>query len=102
MDARVIGERSDAVLRTAMPAHDVERQVHKFRHRDFLRYSSTRAEALPRGASRRASVQIVGFEPFASPSEGSGAPKFAAADRRDRWSALRRDPSRLRNGIAGP
>src|SRR5579862_8386747 len=23
MDARVIGERSDAVLRTAMPAHDV-------------------------------------------------------------------------------
>jgi len=25
MDARVIGERSDAVLRTAMPAHDVER-----------------------------------------------------------------------------
>jgi hypothetical protein len=27
MDARVIGERSDAVLRTAMPAHDVERLV---------------------------------------------------------------------------
>src|SRR5260221_11307334 len=36
-----------------------------------------RAGALPRGTSRRVSVQIVGFEPFASPSEGSGAPKFA-------------------------
>jgi len=42
------------------------------------------------------------FQPFAPLSEGSGAPKFAAADRRGRWSALRRDPSRLRNGIAGP
>src|SRR3954447_15295635 len=45
------------------------------------------------------SCQIVGFEPFAPPSEGSGAPKFAAAERRDRWSALRRDPSRQRTGL---
>src|SRR5258708_33566542 len=59
----------------------------------------TRAGALPRGASRLASVQIVGFEPFAPPSEGSGAPKFAAAERRDRWSALRQDPSRQRTGL---
>src|SRR5260221_10754483 len=36
-----------------------------------------RAGALPRGTSRRVSVQIVGFEPFAFPKEGSGAPKFA-------------------------
>jgi hypothetical protein len=61
-----------------------------------------RAGALPRGASRRASVPIVGFEPFAPQSEGSGAPKFAAADRRDRWFALRSNQSRLRNGIADP
>jgi hypothetical protein len=27
MDARVIGERSDAVLRTAMPGHDAERAI---------------------------------------------------------------------------
>ena len=36
------------------------------------------------------SCQIVGFEPFAVPSEGSGAPKFAGAERRTRWPALRR------------
>jgi hypothetical protein len=42
----------------------------------------THASSLPRGASRLASVQIVGFEPFAPPTEGSGAPKFAGAERR--------------------
>ena len=32
-------------------------------------------------------------------TEGSGAPKFAAADRRDRWPALRRGLSRQRTGL---
>jgi hypothetical protein len=58
----------------------------------------SREGALPRGASRLASVQIVGFEPFAPPTEGSGAPKFAGAERRARWSALRQDRSRQRTG----
>ena len=44
------------------------------------------------------SCQIVGFEPFAPPTEGSGAPKFAGAERRARWSALRQDRSRQRTG----
>ena len=44
------------------------------------------------------SCQIVGFEPFAPPTEGSGAPKFAGAERRARWPALRQDRSRLRTG----
>jgi hypothetical protein len=34
MDARVIGERSDAVLRTAKPGHDVERVVGELPNRD--------------------------------------------------------------------
>ena len=45
------------------------------------------------------SCQIVGFEPFASPSEGSGAPKFAGADRRTRWPVLRSGLSRQRTGL---
>ena len=32
------------------------------------------------------------FEPSPPPTEGSGAPKLAAAERRGRWSALRRAP----------
>jgi len=61
----------------------------------------THAPSLPRGASRRASVQIVGFEPFAPPSEGSGAPKVAA-----RIAAplvcLAARPIPSADGIAGP
>src|SRR3954465_14751442 len=45
------------------------------------------------------SCQIVGFEPFASPSEGSGAPKFAGAERRTRWPVLRSGLSRQRTGL---
>ena len=45
------------------------------------------------------SCQIVGFEPFALPIEGSGAPKFAGADRRARWPALRHGLSRQRTGL---
>src|SRR6185295_20348409 len=48
------------------------------------------------------SCQIVGFEPFASPSEGSGAPKFAGAERRTHWRTLRSRPSLQREGTAGP
>src|SRR5258708_6344607 len=60
----------------------------------FSAHLSRRAGALPRGTSRRASVQIVGFEPFAPPTEGSGAPKFAGAE-----SAA---PIGLPYGIASP
>src|SRR5436190_20522585 len=45
------------------------------------------------------SCQIVGFEPFAPPTEGSGAPKFAGAERRARWPALRQGLSRQRTGL---
>jgi hypothetical protein len=45
------------------------------------------------------SCQIVGFEPFAPPIEGSGAPKFAGAERRTRWPALRHSLSRQRTGL---
>ena len=68
-------------------------------HRNKMFLHNGHSGALPRGASRRASVQIVGFEPFAPPTEGSGAPKFAAAERRDRWLALRLSPSRQRTGL---
>ena len=45
------------------------------------------------------SCQIVGFEPFALPIEGSGAPKFAGAERRTRWPVLRSDLSRQRREL---
>jgi hypothetical protein len=48
------------------------------------------------------SCQIVGFEPFAIPKEGSGAPKFAGAERRTRWPVLRSDLSLQREGTASP
>jgi len=75
---------------------------HKFQHRDFL--SSSMHFCCVRQRCRAAhpgglSCQVVGFEPFAPPTEGSGAPKFAGADRRARWSALRQDRSRQRTGL---
>src|SRR5256714_7906460 len=45
------------------------------------------------------SCQSVGFDPFAPPSEGSGAPKFAGAERRTHWLALRHSLSRQRTGL---
>src|SRR5258707_2166406 len=45
------------------------------------------------------SCKIVGFEPFAPPIEGSGAPKFAGAERRTHWPALRHGLSRQRTGL---
>jgi len=67
----------------------------------LLRKLLSRAGALPRGASRRASVQIVGFEPFAPPSEGSGAPKVAGRNA-DPLAALRLGLSLQRKGTADP
>src|SRR5258707_15710201 len=59
------------------PAHDAESEVRKLQHRHSFSVVVpsactvlTRAGALPRGASRLASVQIVGFEPFAVPKRG--------------------------------
>ena len=86
------------------PAHDVESEVRKLRHRYFLSPYIYRAErhrcraAHPGGLS----CQIVGFEPFASPSEGSGAPKFAGAERRAHWFDLTIDPIPSADGIASP
>src|SRR5260221_1776802 len=85
------------------PGMTVESHRQELRHRySFLHPLLRHAGALPRGASRRVSVQIVGFEPFAPPTEGSGAPKFPGADRRTRWLALRLSPSLPREGTARP
>ena len=72
--------------------------VRKFRHR-FVLHVLSRAGALPRGASRRAVVPNCRFRTLRPPKEGSGAPKFAGADRRTRWLALRLSPSRQRTGL---
>src|SRR3954449_11406544 len=43
MDARVIGERSDAVLRTAMPGHDAEKAVSNKKRLGFVSPKPVRA-----------------------------------------------------------
>src|SRR5260221_14547282 len=59
------------------PGMTVESHRQELRHRySFLHPLLRHAGALPRGTSRRVSVQIVGFEPFPPPTEGSRAPKF--------------------------
>ena len=43
MDARIIGERSDAVLRTAMPGHDAEKAVSNKKRLGFVSPKPVRA-----------------------------------------------------------
>jgi len=73
--------------------------AHQFRHHSFSvlqRVMRHRCRAAHPGGL---SDSVVGFVPFAPHTEGSGAPKFAAAERRDRWSALRTRPIPSADGI---
>src|SRR5258708_4339961 len=88
------------------PAHDAESEVRKLQHRHSFSVVVpsactvlTRAGALPRGASRRAVVPNCRFRTLRNPKEGSGAPKFAGAERRTHWPALRHGLSRQRTGL---
>ena len=60
------------------------------------------AGALPPAHPGGLSFHNVGFVPYAPHTEGSGAPKVAAAERRGRWLALRQMPSLQREGTADP
>src|SRR5260221_1154075 len=56
---------------------------------------SAAARRIPAGCRAKLSVS----NPSQSQKEGSGAPKFAGAERRTRWPALRHGLSRLRTGL---
>ena len=74
--------------------------MRKLRHPySFSMCLLSRAGALPRGASRRTVVPNCRFRTLRTPKEGSGAPKFAGAERRTRWPALRHGLSRQRTGL---
>src|SRR4051794_6950354 len=93
--------RPDDKLREAISRPVVADVGYSIRHHPFSLHCYGVRERCRAAHPGGLSCQIVGFEPFASPSEGSGAPKSRAGTP-TRWSALRQDLSLLREGTAGP